>query len=132
MQNSTPKAISSLHNSTEKNIFDEGAPCLYFVGVKVTCIFSRGYLAYTRVPALCEADLFLIFITACFAELWERKLVKENFVMKDYKFQVRAFALYPFNTVWNKRYILKYDYENVRKILKHLHLNHKDIVSDAT
>ena len=40
-------------------------------------------------------------------------------------FHVRAIALYPFNTVWNSRYILKYNDENVRKILKHLHFNHK-------
>ena len=56
----------------EKIFFDEGASCLCFVGVEGTCIFSRGYLAYlrgylnyTRVP-----DLFLIFITSCFTELW--------------------------------------------------------------
>ena len=73
-----------------KIFFDEGASCLCFVGVEGTCIFSRRYLAYlrgylrcTRVPAL-----FLIFITACFTELWWRKrghkLVNANFVMKNY------------------------------------------------
>ena len=40
-------------------------------------------------------------------------------------FHVRAIALYPFNTMWNSRYILNYDDENVRKIQKHLHFNHK-------
>ena len=33
-------------------------------------------------------------------------------------FHVRAIALYPFNTMWNSRYILNYDDENVRKIQK--------------
>ena len=38
---------------------------------------------------------------------------------------VRAIVLYPFNTMWNSRYILNYDDENVRNIQKHLHFNHK-------
>ena len=40
-------------------------------------------------------------------------------------FHVRAVALYPCNTMWNSRYILNYDDENVRKIQKHLYFNHK-------
>ena len=70
--------------------FDEGASCLCFVGVEGTCIFSRGYLAYLRGYLCCTRmpDLFLIFITACFTELWWRKrgnkLVNKNFVMKNY------------------------------------------------
>ena len=45
--------------------------------------------------------------------------------LRKIMFHVRAIALYPFNAVWNSRYILKYDDENVRKILKHLHFDHK-------
>ena len=73
----------------EKIFFDEGASCLCFVGVEGTCIFSRGYLAYLRGYPRCTRvpDLFLIFMTACFTELWWRKrgnkLVDENFVVKN-------------------------------------------------
>ena len=69
---------------------DKGALCLCFVGVKGTCIFSRGYLAYLRGYLHCTRvpDLFFIFIAACFTELWWRKrgnkLVKVNSVMKNY------------------------------------------------
>ena len=57
---------------------------------RVPVFFSRGYLAYLRGYLRCTRvpDLFFIFITACFTELWWRKrgnkLVNENFVMKNY------------------------------------------------
>ena len=69
---------------------DKGASCLCFVGVEGTCLFSRGYLAYLRGYLRCTRvpDLFLIFIAACFTELWWRKRgnkhVKVNFEMKNY------------------------------------------------
>ena len=110
--------------------FDEGASCLCFVGVEGTCIFSRGYLACLRGYPRCTRvpDLFLILlprVSPNFGGANEATNLWTRILLWKIMFHVRAIALYPFNTVWNSRYILKYDDKNVRKVLKHLHFNHK-------